>query len=75
MARTLTVVFDGEVFRPTEPVDLPANSEYEIVIADDSTTPLEDEYPLVRFLDLTIESGRGDFAEQHDHYLYGAPKR
>jgi hypothetical protein len=28
VTRTLTVVFDGEVFRPTEPVELPAGSEY-----------------------------------------------
>lgn len=75
MGRTLTVVFDGEVFRPTEPVDLPANTEYQITIADGAPAPSEDEFPLTRFLDLSIESGRGDFAEQHDHYLYGTPKR
>ena len=30
---------------------------------------------LIDLLDCTIDSGRQDFAEQHDHYLYGQPKR
>ena len=27
---------------------------------------------LLDLLNSTIDSGRGDFAEQHDHYLYGS---
>ncbi len=30
---------------------------------------------LLDLLNCTIDSGRQDFAEQHDHYLYGQPKR
>jgi hypothetical protein len=30
---------------------------------------------LLDLLNSTIDSGRGDFAEQHDHYLYGKPKQ
>lgn len=29
---------------------------------------------LLDLLNYTINSGRGDFAEQHDHYLYGVNK-
>lgn len=29
---------------------------------------------LLDLLGSTISSGRGDFAEQHDHYLYGKEK-
>ena len=41
MARTMTVIFDGEVFRPTELVDLPRDTVYSIQIeqADGSTAP------------------------------------
>lgn len=74
MARTVTVVFDGEVFRPTEPVDLEPNTEYRVTIDDVQAADLNAR-PLMRFLDITIDTGLGDLAEQHDHYLYGTPKR
>jgi hypothetical protein len=80
MTRTLTVVFDGEVFRPTEPVDLPANTEYQMrldtVDSVGSEHPIDpDVRPLEGFLEFTIDTGLGDLAEHHDHYLYGTPKR
>jgi hypothetical protein len=76
MARTVTAIFDGEVFRPTEPLDLPAHAEYRLTIDEQTPVASEDEFPLMRYLklaqDLDLPS---DFAEQHDHYLYGTPKR
>lgn len=30
---------------------------------------------LLGLLNSTIDSGRGDFSEQHDHYLYGKTKQ
>jgi hypothetical protein len=77
MTRTVTVIFDGEVFRPTEPVDLPANTKYQVTIeALRSGGPVHPEHrPLEGLLDITIDTGLGDLAEQHDHYLYGTPKR
>ncbi|MGD9890650.1 MAG: antitoxin family protein [Dehalococcoidia bacterium] len=80
MTRTITVIFDGESFRPTEPVDLPANTEYQMTIEslDSAGTehPVDSELrPLASLLDITIDTGLGDLAEQHDHYLYGTPKR
>ena len=84
MSRTITVIFDGEVLRPTEPLDLAPDTEYRVTIdgtgeeVDQAVDKENDPYadrPLMRFLGITINSGRGDFAEQHDHYLYGTPKR
>ncbi|MDM8566678.1 hypothetical protein QUF74_13630 [Candidatus Halobeggiatoa sp. HSG11] len=34
----------------------------------------EEQQELLKLLDYTIDSGREDFAEKHDHYLYGKPK-
>ncbi|CAN2042248.1 hypothetical protein GMMP15_730063 [Candidatus Magnetomoraceae bacterium gMMP-15] len=34
----------------------------------------EEQQELLELLDYGIDSGRGDFAEKHDHYLYGIAK-
>lgn len=75
MTRVVTVVFDGAVFRPTEPVDLPADTEYRMTIDEANDIPDEERYPLAGLLKFTIDTGLGDLAEEHDHYLYGTPKR
>jgi hypothetical protein len=75
MTRTLTVVFDGEVFRPTEPVDLPANAEYRVTIDQVNGVSEDAVYPLAGLVDFAMDMGIPDLAEQHDHYLYGTPKR
>lgn len=75
MSATVTMRFDGEVFRPTEPLDLPANTEYRVTIeAIEQAEPSADR-PLMKYLDLVVDMGISDLAEQHDHYLYGTPKR
>lgn len=35
MSQTLEVIFDGNVFRPTEPVKLKPNTKMEIIISDE----------------------------------------
>ncbi len=77
MARTLTVLYDGEVLRPEESLDLQPNTRYRITIEEDSARTAVDEMPAVfrRILERSRDLGVGDLAEQHDHYLYGTPKR
>lgn len=75
MARVVTAVFDGQVFHPTEPVDLPVNTEYRLTIDEPEPTDAEAEFPLLKYLKLARPLGVTDLAEQHDHYLYGTPKR
>jgi hypothetical protein len=41
---------------------------------DDDEELDEDQKRLLNLLNYTISSGRGDFAENLDHYLYGRPK-
>jgi hypothetical protein len=75
---TLKARFDGRVFVPEEPVDLPAGCELEISItslpeqARSSTlrqlAEIAEQYPPNPDLPT-------DLAAQHDHYLYGTPKR
>jgi hypothetical protein len=83
MTTTLRARFDGRVFVPTEPVDVPKGAEFTLRIEPAAPTET-DERPLARLgeaLDrLSAErppspEGRTDGAAQHDHYLYGTPKR
>ena len=78
MKRTILVVFDGEVLRPEEPLNLEPNGRYQVTIddtrlgEDGERRPgvLDDIIALARDLDLPP-----DYSEQLDHYLYGTPKR
>lgn len=73
MQRIITVIYDGEVFRPTEPVDLAPNTKGVAILHADSAS---DDYPLLRLAELAKDMDLpSDLAEQHDHYLYGTPKR
>jgi hypothetical protein len=77
MQQTLRVIFDGEVFRPEEPVDLEPNAHYEITVTavDSVGAPNGEARPLRRYAALAQDLGVTDLAAQHDHYLYGTPKR
>jgi hypothetical protein len=77
MQRSVHVVFDGEVLRPEEPLDLEPNGRYVITIEEAPSTPEGSGEPgiLDDLHDLITGFGVTDLAAQHDHYLYGLPKR
>ncbi len=70
MTSKIAAVFDGQVFRPTEPIELPANTRVQITI--ETVTP--DEQETVSFLQtarsLNLE-GPSDWSANVDKYLYG----
>ena len=74
---TLLVHFDGQVLVPDEPVDLPQGRILRVQIEEqdeEAATPLLALYDA--FKELPDEpDAPADGAEQHDHYLYGTPKR
>lgn len=68
--------FDGKVIIPDEPVNLPVNQPLNVVVKAVG----EQERPLMRLLDRLNNlpdnpNSPGDAAAEHDHYLYGVPKR
>jgi hypothetical protein len=70
------MVFDGEVLRPVERLELEPNTRYRVMILPNKTEP-ERPRTLTDFFDEfggTIE-GPGDWSVELDHYLYGTPKR
>jgi hypothetical protein len=76
---TVKARFDGRVFVPEEPVDLPVGFVVEIpdVPADSAASGAT---PLAGLAEITSmfpedDDLPTDLAAQHDHYLYGTPKR
>lgn len=68
MIKKIHAIYEDGVFKPTEPVNLPENSEveFEIEVADDSQQPsLDDVYAV---LGNRYDSGQDDVAERHDEH-------
>ncbi len=77
MLQTITVLFDGEVLRPLTPLELTPDTEYVITI--DTVVPPSllangDAWQLLETLTGTVNAP-ADWSAEHDHYLYGIPKK
>jgi predicted DNA-binding antitoxin AbrB/MazE fold protein len=69
--------FDGHVLVPVEPIDLPVGCELEISIMalpDRKSTTLQALAEIAEQFPANADLPT-DLAAQHDHYLYGTPKR
>jgi len=73
MEQTIAAHFDGKVIIPDEPVQLPIGQRLHVRVelAEDGPARFAD---LLRFT-AELEGAPTDLAAQHDHYLYGSPKR
>jgi predicted DNA-binding antitoxin AbrB/MazE fold protein len=78
---TINAVFKDGVFHPREAVDLPDNCEVQITNIEVISHPSSStDFPLLR-LAKALEKfppdpeRPTDLSYQHDHYLYGTPKR
>lgn len=77
MNKTLVATFDGQVLWPETPLDLELNRRYVVLIEPAPPTDNEEEgdaWDLLEALAGTIDAP-SDWAAEHDHYLYGMPKR
>ena len=75
-------IFEGGAARPSEPIEGRDGQAVIITFLDEAgaQTPAADhtaEWDALTQLieDCGIETGIGDLAHQHDHYLYGTPKK
>lgn len=71
---TLKARYDGRVFIPEGPVNLPAGCELEIAITLLAHNTLAELGQALQQLP-SDPDWPADGAAQHDHYLYGTPKR
>jgi len=76
MSITVDVIFDGEVLRPQEPLALTRDKHYSVTIEEtaDRAVGAEDAWSVLQSLAGTYD-GPSDWSSQHDHYIYGSPKR
>ena len=72
MKRRVEVIYDGKVLRPQQALDLELNARYRVTIEiPDRVHRRTRDCISALAQDLGVE----DLAEQHDHYIYGTPKR
>lgn len=76
MTLTVTALYDGKKFTPEKPINLPANARCILTVipipdgVEDHRTAVD----VLKELAGTIE-GPEDWSAEHDHYLYGTPKK
>jgi len=81
MTRTIKAHFDGKVFVPDEPVNVPTGQAVTVAVPHTSDSDRASEQgTLAELADWAetlppLPDSPGDAAAQHDHYLYGTPKR
>ena len=86
MTQIVSAHFDGKVIVPDEPVELPVGTPLRISVElQDAGQPAEKAVEagagnaprFAAFLELAADlpDAPPDLAVQHDHYLYGSPKR
>ena len=74
MNELLLVTFDGSVLTPDKPLKLERNKRYLITIVPEEVAPVLNAWDLLENLTGTVEAPE-DWSAEHDHYLYGTPKR
>ena len=82
MDKILDATYDGEVFRPDEPVNLASNTRVKIIVEDEKEPkrlkliemPKKgkgEPYAFLKYLESLNLDGPSDFSRNLDEYLYG----
>jgi predicted DNA-binding antitoxin AbrB/MazE fold protein len=70
MSKTLEAVYDGEVLRPDEPLELEPNTRVRLTI-EPATSPREKSKSFIRTARSLDLQGPPDWSSRLDDYLYG----
>ena len=75
MAKTFEAVFDGKVFHPDGKVKLTPNKHYILIVREKfEKVDSLNAWDILDGLTGTLEAPE-DWAFEHDHYLYGIPRK
>jgi hypothetical protein len=72
---TISLVYDGRVLRTDDPVGLEPDARCEIAIQVEVPSPRRGTFGEFLRSIAGATDGPGDWSVEHDHYLYGTPKR
>jgi len=74
---TVNAHFDGKVIIPDEPLDLPPNQALIVQIEAVEARETRGDSALAWIAANAVENDAlpTDLADQHDHYLYGCPRK
>lgn len=72
MTVTIRARFDGKVFHPSEPLDLPPDTEVVITVEETDNSD-EDAYRFFRVARSLKLEGPADWSRRFDEYLYPDP--
>ena len=76
MVNTIYALFDGQSFIPERNLDFQPNERYLIKVEVLNEKKVKKKKNILkRISERATNLGISDFAEQHDHYLYGTEKR
>jgi len=72
--KTVHAIFDGNVLRPEESIDMELNVRYLVTIERKEDTGQKNRWDTLNKFSGKVE-GLEDWSKEHDHYFYGGPKR
>lgn len=77
MSQTITAHFDGETIVPHDPVSLPVGQELRVTLEPAVPEEEPEVGPFADLAEIGIDdpSLPTDLSVNHDHYLYGTPKK
>ena len=70
---SITVIVENDTIKL--PVHVPDGTRLEITLPEGGAAPPAHRHEWMRKYIGCVHSGVGDLAANHDHYLYGTPKR
>jgi hypothetical protein len=73
MSTVFSAHFDGHVIVPDQPISLPIGQKLRLRVEPISEQP--GQFADLANLAADLPDSPGDLSTQHDHYLYGTPKR
>ena len=74
VSKAIRATYDGHSFHVTDPIDIAPNSECIIYVDEVQNQKYEDAIDYL-FSIAGSAHGPSDLSIEHDHYLYGTPKK
>jgi hypothetical protein len=72
--KRVNATYDGEVFHPDEPVEIPPNTRVTLSVDEPAEEKTGEPYSFLKAVRAANLEGPPDWSERLDHYLYGVER-